>query len=156
MDLPFLTPLTVPQLRAAGVPEPWQFGMADRVRFGEIDALNHVNNVVYFRWYETLRVHYLDHLGLFDLAGTGAKYVVKSVSADYHAEIKRDATYLNLARTVEMRNTSFSMEYATFVNGKVTTTGTAIVVLLDAENQKRPLPDGLRAKLHDVDGAVQA
>ena len=38
--------------------------MADRVRFGELDALNHVNNVVYLRWYETLRVLYLEAYGI--------------------------------------------------------------------------------------------
>jgi len=155
MQLPYITPLTAPQLRSVQVPEPWAFGMADIVRFGEIDALNHVNNVEYFRWYETLRVHYLDHYGLFELAGADAKYVVKSVSAEYHAEVKRGASYINVARTVQMRNTSFSMEYATIVEGHTTTTGTAVVVLLNPDNSKRPLPDGLRAKLISTDGTHQ-
>lgn len=57
-DLPFLTPLSPEQLRAAGVPDGWSFGMADIVRFHELDALNHVNNVAYFRWFETLRIPY--------------------------------------------------------------------------------------------------
>lgn len=152
---PYLTPLSGADLRAAGIPEPWTFGLADKVRFGEIDALNHVNNVVYLRWYETLRVVYMEHYGIYDLAGHDPKFVVKSVGLDYKAEIMRGATYINVARTVQMRNTSFSMDYATFVDGQITTTGTAVCVVLDQDNTKRPLTDALRETLITRDGAVQ-
>ena len=127
----------------------------DRVRFGEVDALNHVNNVVYLRWYETLRVHYLDHYDLYNLAGPDPKIVIKTATLDYRAEVHRSASYINVARTVEMRNTSFTMEYATIVDGIVTTTGTGVIVLLNPDNTKRPLPEALRAVLVANDGAVQ-
>ncbi len=153
---PFLTPLGPKQLRDAGVPAPWTFGMADRVRFGELDALNHVNNVVYLRWYETLRVVYIEHYNFYELIGPDPKLVIKSASLDYKAEVHRGAEYINVARTVEMRNTSFTMEYATFVDGKITTTGGAVTVILNADNTKRPLPDALRQNLITRDGAVQA
>lgn len=152
----FLAPLGADDLRAAAVPEPWTFGMRDRVRFGELDALNHVNNVAYMGWYETLRVLYLEHLGIYDLAGPDPKFVIKSASLDYFSEVHRGADYINVTRTVEMRNTSFTMEYATFVNGSITTTGRAVVVVLNADNSKRPLTDGLRAVFSNRDGAVQA
>ncbi len=152
---PFLIPLEKLSLRKAGVPEPWTFGMADRVRFGEIDALNHVNNVAYLRWYETLRVHYLDHYGIYKDIGSDAKFVVKSVSLDYKAEVSRTANYINVTRTVSMRNTSFTMEYATYVNGKITTTGDCVAVLLNADNTKRPLSDSLRQTFITRDNTVQ-
>lgn len=152
---PFLTPLNAEQLRDAGIPAPWTFGMADRVRFGELDALNHVNNVVYLRWYETLRVVYIEQYDFYNLLGPKPKLVIKSASLDYKAEVHRGAEYINVARTVEMRNTSFTMEYATFVNGKITTTGNAVTVVLNDDNSKRPLPDVLRHKLMTLDGAVQ-
>lgn len=155
IKLPFVTSLTGAALRDAGVPDPWNFGMADRVRFGEIDALNHVNNVAYLRWYETLRVHYLNEYDLYSLAGPDPKIVIKSASLEYRAEVHSGATYINVARTVAMRNSSFAMEYATFVDGKITTTGTAVVVLLDQSNAKRPLPEALRDVLVKNDGAVQ-
>ena len=151
----FLTPLGPDELRDAGIPAPWTFGMADRVRFGEIDALNHVNNVEYLRWYETLRVNYLNHYNIYELAGDDPKFVVKSVGLDYKAEVKRDTSYINVTRTVSMRNTSWTMEYATFVDGKITTTGDCVAVLLNADNSKRPLSDGLRQAFITCDGAVQ-
>lgn len=153
--IPFLTPLTSEQLRAAGVPAPWAFGVADKVRFGELDALNHVNNVVYARWYETLRVIYMEHFGLYDSAEPDPKFVVKTIGLDYKAEVMRGATYINVARTTQMRNTSFTMEYATFINGHMTTSGDAVIVVLNQDNSKRPLTDALRADFIARDGTVQ-
>jgi acyl-CoA thioester hydrolase len=153
---PFLTPLNAEALLRAGISEPWSYGMADRVRFGEIDALNHVNNVVYLRWYETLRVTYLHDYGIYEHAGPDPKFVVKTVGLDYKAEVHRGASYINVARTTQMRNTSFTMQYATFVDGQITTTGDAVIVLLNADNSKRVLPDALRQTFITRDGAVQA
>ena len=153
---PFLTPLNAVSLRSAGISEPWSYGMADRVRFGEIDALNHVNNVVYLRWYETLRVTYLHDYGIYEHAGPNPKFVVKTVGLDYKAEVHRSASYINVGRTTQMRNTSFTMQYATFVDGQITTTGDAVIVLLNADNSKRVLPYALRQTLITRDGAVQA
>ena len=155
MSLPFLTPLFTADLRALNIPEPWAFGMADRVRFGELDVLNHVNNTAYLGWYETLRVAYLEEYGLYEAAGPAPKYVIKTASLDYKAEVKRGASYLNVARTAQIRRTSFSMEYATFVDSQITTTGAAVVVLLNQDNSKRALPDALRDTLISRDGAVQ-
>ncbi len=152
---PYLTPLTGDALRDAGVPAPWTYGIKDRVRFGELDALNHVNNVVYLRWYETLRVQYMEDYEVIDLAGPDPKFVVKSVSVDYRAEVQRGADYINVGRTVSMRNTSFAMEYATFVDGIITTTGTCVAVVLNADNSKRPLTDTLRQRFIERDATQQ-
>ena len=152
---PFLTPLDADELRKAGIAEPWSYGMADRVRFGEIDALNHVNNVEYLRWYETLRVNYLHDYGIYKHAGKNPKFVVKKVGLDYKSEVYRGANYINVARTTQIRNTSFTMQYVTFVDGQVTTTGDAVIVLLDANNRKCVLPDALRQIFITLDGAMQ-
>ncbi|MFT7369870.1 MAG: acyl-CoA thioester hydrolase [Alteromonas macleodii] len=154
--IPFLTPLDADALRRAGIAEPWSYGMADRVRFGEIDALNHVNNVEYLRWYETLRVNYLHDYGIYKHAGINPKFVVKNVELDYRSEVFRGANYINVARTTQMRKTSFTMEYVTFVDGQITTTGNAVIVLLNANNIKRVLPEALRRIFIKLDGAVQA
>jgi acyl-CoA thioester hydrolase len=154
--IPYLTSLDAAHLRVAGIEDPWVFGIRDRVRFGELDALNHVNNVVYARWYETLRVIYMEDCGVYDTTGPDPKFVVKTIGLDYKAEVQRGADYINVARTVEMRYTSFTMHYATFVDGRITTTGHAVVVLLNQDNSKRPLPDAMRTLFTTQDGALQA
>lgn len=154
MDLPFLTPLNAAQLRDAGVPSDWTFGIADRVRFGEIDVLGHVNNTVYLRWFENLRIRYFEAYGA-DISAR-PKLVLRNIGLDFKAEVKLGDDYILTGRTVELRQTSFTMHYAVHVRGTVTTTGHAVIVFLTSDNQKRPIPEDWRAKLIEVDGAVQA
>ena len=89
--------LSVDELRAAGIPAPWIFGRRDWVRSGEIDALGHVNNTVYLQWFETVRVGYVQ--GLAPSPYPESDTVLKSLTAEYHAEMRRDDAYIVAART---------------------------------------------------------
>ena len=152
----FLTALDGPALRDLDIPEPWSYGRADRVRFGEIDALGHVNNVAYLRWFETLRVNYLQDYGVHDYTSDAPRprIVVKQVSAEYHVELGM-TDYIATARTVEMRRTSFTQHYGLFADGALKTTGAAVVVFLGEDGGKMALPDALREQLIERDGTVQ-
>ena len=37
----------------------WSFSFLDRVRFGDLDAMRHLNNVEFLRFFETARIAYL-------------------------------------------------------------------------------------------------
>jgi len=156
MDLPYLTPLSTAALRDAGVPDPWTFGMADRVRFGELDVLGHVNNAAYLRWFENLRIHYFEAYKVADYTGTPPKIVLKTIGLDFKAEVLLNDPYVLVGRTVEMRSSSFTMQYGVYVRGALTTTGHAVIVSLNPDNSKRPLSDDLRARFIARDGTVQA
>lgn len=156
MSLPYLIPLTGPDLRAHSIAEPWTFGMADRVRFGEIDVLGHVNNAAYLRWFENLRVHYFDAYKVADYSDVPPKIVLRNIGLDFKAEVKLNDRYVLTARTVEMRSSSFTMHYGVFVGGDLTTSGHAVIVSLNADNTKRPLTDALRQRFIARDGAIQA
>ncbi|SEW13546.1 acyl-CoA thioester hydrolase [Cognatiyoonia koreensis] len=153
---PFLVPLDADALRAADIPAPWSYGFSDRVRFGEIDVLGHVNNAAYLRWFENLRINYFQDYGLFDYATKPPKLVLRSLGLSFHREVKMNDPYILTGRTVEMRASSFTMNYGVWVNGQLTTTGDAVIVSLNNDNSKRPLTDDLKNSLRDRDGAVQA
>lgn len=142
-------------MRANGVPAPWSFGTADCVRFSEIDMLGHVNNAAYLRWFENIRIQYFRDYKLAEYDTTPPKIVLRNIGLDFKAEVKINDVYIVTARTVEMRSSSFSMEYGVYVRGVLTTTGTAVLVNLYDDNSKRPLTDTLRATLAARDGAVQ-
>lgn len=153
--LPYLTPLTPTQLRDNDVPEPWSYGFADRVRFGELDVLGHVNNTAYLRWFENLRIHYFREYGISDYTGKPPKIVLRNIGLDFKAEVKLNDTYIVTGRTVEMRSSSFTMHYGVWVAGRLTTTGHAVIVTLNDDNSKRPLSDALKQTFATRDGAVQ-
>lgn len=130
--------------------------MADRVRFGELDVLGHVNNAAYLQWFENLRIHYFESYGVADYGDKPPKIVLRNIGLDFKAEVKLNDPYIVTGRTVEMRSSSFTMHYGVFVWGVLTTTGHAVIVCLNDDNTKQVLPDATRQTFVKRDGTVQA
>jgi acyl-CoA thioester hydrolase len=159
MALPYHTPLDGPALRALGIPEPWTFGLADRVRFGEIDALGHVNNTAYLRWFESFRLPYLQARHVTDYGPDSPRLVLKRASCDYLAEMLQGMDYVVTGGARSMRTTSFTMDFAVWLpdpaGARQTAAGGAIVVLLNRHGPGRhPIPETGRQALQTLDGAI--
>jgi acyl-CoA thioester hydrolase len=158
--LRYHTPLDAADLRRLGIPEPWAFGLADRVRFGEIDALGHVNNAAYFTWFESFRLPYLEARGVTDYGPDSPRLVLRSTSCTYHAEMLNGMDYVVTGRTRAFRNTSFTMEFAVWLPSETgeathTTSGEAVVVLLNRDAPGRyPIPEASRRAFAEIDGAI--
>ena len=152
---PFLTHLDRDALAALGI-QGWSFGYADRVRFGELDALNHVNNTVFLRWFETLRVAYIQNYGFTNYGPGDPMMVVRRVTADYHAPMFQNETYVLTARTRSIKTSSFVMEYGAFVDGTLRASGEAVVISLmdDGKTRRAHLADAVAAVVAR-DGALQ-
>ena len=154
--LEMLRPLPERTLRAHGVPAPFAFGQADRVRFHELDVLDHVNNARYLSWFETLRIAYLDAYGIGDYSSSATRpaLVLKSVAVDYRAPLHLGDPYVVACRTRSFRRTSWVMEYRVHAPNGLTATSEAVIVLMEPDFvTKRPLPDAYRAAFRDRDGA---
>ncbi len=152
--VPFLTPLLAPDLRGVGIPAPWAWGMADRVRFYEIDALGHVNNVAYLRWFETVRVRWTHDLGLRE---AGVQSVLRAQGCDYHAPMFLGDDYIVTTRCAHIGTTSLRMDYAVWSQGALKAEGHAVVVTVDASGTRKvPVPEPVRRELARLDGAADA
>ncbi|MFB6240651.1 MAG: acyl-CoA thioesterase, partial [Gemmatimonadota bacterium] len=82
------------------------------VQWGEMDAYDHVNNVVFFRYFESARVRYLERCGFT------ASYREDRVGAILHStscRFRRPLVYPDRvtvgARVTEMEADRFTMEY---------------------------------------------
>ena len=157
-DPAYLDHLDAAALTAAGL-TGWPFGYRDRVRFHELDALNHVNNVIFLRWFETIRVAYVKAYGLtsYSHGADDPQLVVRHASADYLAPMYQDESYLLTARTTLIKPSSFVMDYAVHVEGALRATGKAVVVSLEQDGRtRRPhRPDATR-RMIARDGAETA
>ncbi len=149
------TPLKTEDLRALHIPEPWTFGLADRTRFGEIDALNHINHTAYLRWFEAFRIRYFSEYGISDYGPSAPRLVLRQVGVDYLAEMGLNQDYIVTGRTANFRNTSFRMDYAVWSEGRCTSTGYAIIVMLTQAGEKMPIPQATRDVMMNRDGAEQ-
>lgn len=159
LNQPYHTPLGPDTLRAQGIPAPWNFGLADRVRFGELDAIGHVNHTAYLRWFESFRLPYLQARNVTDYGPTSPRLVLKQVQCSYLAEMGMGEDYVITGRVSRFRTTSFTMEFAVWRIGDAAPTrtaeGGAIVVLLNRDAPGRyAIPDAGRAAFLAEDGAV--
>ncbi|MGR3434103.1 MAG: acyl-CoA thioesterase [Shimia sp.] len=152
----FHTPLGPDALRPLGIEAPWTFGMADRTRFGELDALGHVNNTAYLRWFENFRIAYMRDYGIATYEGTFPRIVLRQTEVEFRREMLLHEDFVVVGRTTAFRTSSWQMAYAVFAGGTLRATGGAVLVLLDAAGAKRPLSDDWRATFATRDGAEPA
>lgn len=151
------TPTYTDALRDMGIPAPWTFGTADRVRFGELDALQHVNHTAYLRWFETFRISYFRDYTLSDYGPNSPRIVLKSIAAEFIKEMTIGQDYMVTGRTVSFRNTSWVMEYAVWTDQGLQATGSSVLVQLDpATGQKMPLSEAVTQSFITRDGATKA
>ena len=156
MTLPFLTPLSEDQQRAAGISEPGTLAMADQVRFSEIDALNHVNNVAYLVWFESLRVAWFRHIGLttYEDPVTDPRIVIRRGEIDWLAEVRAHQTYIVTCRCLSFRTTSFTLDQGVWVEGRLCARLRSVVVLLHPDGSGRmPIPSGVIEYFQNIERA---
>ena len=125
---------------------------AQTVAWGEMDAFGHVNNVVYYRYFESVRISYLQAIGALEhlvqmnpvVAANSCRYL-KSVNYPDELELG--------ARVVELRASGFRMEYAIFSqqHKTIVATGEAIVVMVDKNGQKVTLPEEFRQTIINLE-----
>lgn len=127
------------------------------VRWGDMDALGHVNNTVYFRFMESLRIDWLHALGAWGGAGEADARqgpVIVNVFCNFLQQVEFPATLIGRQYLGAIGRSSVDT-YARFVRSDapevVVAEGGATVVWSDyAARRAIGLPDGLRARLQQL------
>ena len=155
MEMTYHTPLSASVQSALGITPPAPLAMADQVRFSELDVLQHVNNAVYLSWFERVRVRYLQLNGGTPVNGAGLRVVLRSGTIHYIKEMRLDEKYVVTCGCTAYRNTSFTMRQTLWVAGELRAQFDCVLVLLNPDGSGRfPIPEALKQKFRDVDGAV--
>ncbi len=127
------------------------------VAWGEMDALQHVNNVVYFRYFETARIDFFTQLGfLKDLQVTGVGPVISENNARYKRPVTFPDTVHVGVKISDIEHDRFMMHYTVFSESQdaVTTIGSSKVVMFNFKTGKKAqlgneLLTALKAHSHD-------
>jgi acyl-CoA thioester hydrolase len=118
------------------------------IRWGDMDAMGHVNNTVYFRFMEQARIHWFESLLPRGEAWRRIGIVIVNASCNFKKP-------LNYPGTVEVKvfagapgGSSVPTYYELSMESELYADGAATVVFVDAEKQK-PLriPDDIRQLL---------
>ena len=125
------------------------------VVWGEMDSMRHVNNTVYFEWFERLRIRYTQSLverGLID--SPGPRVVIRSGSIRYLQEMLERENYIVTCRCTSFRNTSYALAQEVWVGRELRATFECILVLLERDGSGRyPLPDRLKQYFEQTENA---
>ena len=121
------------------------------VAWADMDALQHVNNVVYLRYFEIARIDFLNKLNLFDTIKPGG---IGPVISENAVRYKRPVTFpdtLTVGVTIsDIKTDRFVMNYSILSHAQnaITTTGTSKVVMFDFKTgAKAPITEPLLSAL---------
>lgn len=130
------------------------------VQWGDQDALGHVNNVVFFRWWESSRIAYAEKINLL---GTNRSErfgtVLASMKCDFREQLLYPDTVAIGARIARVGNSSLQIQHR-LVSQKTSTVAAeavSVMVSFDFEKQKScPLSSEIRSAIRNLEPQSKA
>ena len=114
-----------------------------QVRFGDTDALGHVNNAAFASFAELGRLEFLSSLGK-----AVSSLILANLTIDFRRQVKfRDAVWIE-TWVRKLGTSSIELAQAVFANGELAAEIRTVTVHFDyAAGRAQPLSDGMRAAL---------
>jgi acyl-CoA thioester hydrolase len=129
------------------------------VAWGDMDAFQHVNNVVYFRYFESARIAYSVKIGLHALREqTGIGPILGSTGCKYKLPLTYPDTVSVGARTVNVGEDRFTMKYAIVSHRyeKIAAEGDGVIVMYNyREGKKTGIPGEIRQRIEDLERGME-
>ena len=125
------------------------------VQWGDQDAFGHVNNTVYLRWCESVRIEYLRRIGLWMIGEDGIGPILASISCDYRKPLTYPDTVHVGVRVERIGNTSFRMDHVVVSEAQNLVAAelrSTIVVVDYKRNKSVPVPASVRAAIEKIEG----
>ncbi len=133
--------------------------VSQAVVWGEMDSYQHVNNVVYFRYFENARLEYFRRIGWFEIeAATGIGPILASTQARFRRPLAYPDTIHIGTRLLEMKDDRFTIEHRIVSEAlnDVATEGQGTLVSFHYESStKVPLPEELKQAIRALEATVQ-
>ncbi len=104
------------------------------VRWGELDAFQHVNNTIYFRYFENARIAYFEQAGILnDRDTTKRGPILASTRCDFRAPLTYPDTIQVGARAERVEGKKIWMRHAVYSEslGRIVAEGEGLVVYYD-------------------------
>lgn len=119
----------------------------------------HVNNVVYFKLFESARIKYFDKIKFLKVKSeTGIGPILASTQCHYKIPLTYPDRVSVGARVEDMEADRFVMKYAVISHKhrKIAALGQGVLVSFDyRSNRKAPIPDGVRQRIIDLENHLR-
>jgi len=125
------------------------------VAWGEMDSLGHVNNVVYFRYFESARAAYFEKLGLWEsITQTGIGPILASIQCKFKIPLTYPDTLSVGARISRIEEDRFVMEHYALSHAvqAIAAEGEGVIVYYNYHDDKKtPLPEQLKQRIRALE-----
>lgn len=129
------------------------------VLWGELDAYGHVNNTVYFKYFESARMAYLDTCGVLEsYERDRIGIILYSTECRYRSALHHPDSVVVGARTLQIDGDRFVMGYAVVsrTQNRVVAEGRGTLVWFDYNTRKKmPLPENVRSAIETLESGNQ-
>jgi len=129
------------------------------IRYADLDPQGHLNNSKYQTYFETARVHYFIHLGLFteNQSFMDLSEILAEIRITFHAPVEFGMPIKVGVRVSKLGNKSMTVEQNIVHagTGEVLASGQAILVAFDYHKNKTiPIPDEWREVFSKFEGLL--
>lgn len=122
------------------------------IRWGDMDALGHVNNAVYFRYMEQARIEWVERLSPHHVGDAPLPIVIVNASCTFLLPLVYPGEVEVRMLLGEPGRTSVGSYYELWMNGRKYAEGAAKIVWLDPANGRpAPLPENVAAPLRALE-----
>lgn len=121
------------------------------IAWSDMDAFQHVNNVVYFRYFENVRIAYAEKLGLQEYKEqTGIGPILGSTACKYKFPLTYPDTLSVGAKTISIEEDRVTMKYIVMSHRhqKIAAEGDGVIVMYNyREGTKTAIPEEIRQRI---------
>ncbi len=110
------------------------------VAWGEMDAFQHVNNIVYFRYFESTRIAYLEKIGYLEfMEKTGRGPILSATKSKYKIQISYPHKVTICGKVSSIESDRFVMDYCvvSHKHQKIAAEGEGLIVSFDYKAAKK-------------------
>ena len=129
------------------------------VSWGHMDSYQHVNNAVYFTYFEDVRLEYFRRMGWFEFEEqTGIGPILAATQARYRKALTYPDTILVGAHVVGPTPARFTMHYRIWSRklSAVATEGEGTIVAFNyKEGKKVPIPQELIQRIEELESRAR-
>ncbi len=135
--------------------QDWPIVVSQALIWGDMDAYQHVNNTVFFRYFEDARMAYFERIGVNSLMqAKRLGPILASTRADFKAPLTYPDTLLVAARIQSAQGKKISMQYQVFSTSqqKIAAEGEGLIIYFDYEKQQScPIPDSILKAINTLE-----
>ena len=115
------------------------------VAWGDMDAMGHVNNTIYLRYFESVRMAYFERIGLMaHMKEHGVGPILAETRCRFRLPLDYPDEVTAGARVARLEGDRFLMEYAvvSHQHGRLAADGDGLIVTYDYDaGRKAPVPE---------------